>query len=168
MRDICTHIILKNVWTQGVDTWLQPWYVWNDVLHDIRQKIRYRQYPCPTSSVFDTHLSVFVSENIRIRIRIRSYPYSNLNPNKNMKTNMISVIFVRIRSDYIPRFIDEWSQIWRFQLQIVSIRSMRQWKGSKSPTNTKRLPCPHECRRSCNRLMSILAISYEVAPHHYK
>jgi hypothetical protein len=29
----------KNVWTQGVDTWLQPWYVWNDVLHDIRQKI---------------------------------------------------------------------------------------------------------------------------------
>jgi hypothetical protein len=75
--------------------------VWNDVLHDIRQKIRYRQYPCPTSSVFDTQLSVFVSENIRIRIRIRSYPYSNSNPNKNMKTNMISVISVRIRSDYM-------------------------------------------------------------------
>jgi hypothetical protein len=104
-HDICTHIILKNVWTQGVDTWLEPWYVWNDVLHDIRQKIRYRQYPCPTSSVFDTQLSVFVSENIRIRIRIRSYPYSNSNPNKNMKTNMISVISVRIRSDYIPSSI---------------------------------------------------------------
>jgi hypothetical protein len=100
-RDICTHIILKNVWIQGVDKWLQPWYVWNDVLHDIRQKIRYRQYPCLTSSVFDTHLFVFVSENIRIRIR--SYPYSNLNPNKNMKTNMISVISVRIRSDYVPK-----------------------------------------------------------------
>jgi hypothetical protein len=76
--------------------------MWNDVLHDIRQKIRYRQYPCPTSSVFDTQLSVFVFENIRIRICIRSYPYSNSNPNKNMKTNMVSVISVRIRSDYIP------------------------------------------------------------------
>jgi hypothetical protein len=63
-------------------------------------KVRYRQYSCLTSSVFDTHLSVFVSENIRIHIRIRSYPYSN--PNKNMKTNMISVISVCIRSDYIP------------------------------------------------------------------
>jgi hypothetical protein len=81
--------------------------VCNDVLHDIRQKIRYRQYPCPTSSVFDTQLSVFVSENIRIRIRIRSYPYSNSNPNKNMKTNMVSVISVRIRSDYIPNPSDD-------------------------------------------------------------
>jgi hypothetical protein len=98
--DICTHIMLKNVWTQRVDTWLQPWYVWNDVLHGIRQKIRYRQYPCPTSSVFDTQLFVFVFENIRIRIR--SYPYSNPNPNKNIKTNMVSVISVCIRSDYIP------------------------------------------------------------------
>jgi hypothetical protein len=71
-------------------------------IHDIRQKNCYRQYPCPTSSVFDTQLFVFVSENICIRIRIRSYPYSNSNPNKNMKTNMISVISVRIRSDYIP------------------------------------------------------------------
>jgi hypothetical protein len=77
--------------------------VWNDVLHDIRQKIRYRQYSCPISSVFNTHLSVFVSENIRIRIRI--YPYSNSNSNKNMKTNMISVISVRIRSDYIPTLL---------------------------------------------------------------
>jgi hypothetical protein len=76
--------------------------VWNDVLHDIWQKNRYRQYLCPTSSVFDTQLSVFVFENIRIRIRIRSYPYSNSNLNKNMKTNMVSVISVCIRSDYIP------------------------------------------------------------------
>jgi hypothetical protein len=81
--------------------------MWNDVLHDIRQKIRYRQYPCPISSVFDTQLSVFVSENIRICIRIRSYPYSISNPNKNMKTNMVSVISVRIRSDYIPTLDDE-------------------------------------------------------------
>jgi hypothetical protein len=72
--------------------------VWNDVLHDIRQKIHYRQYSCPTSSVFDTHLFVFVSENIHIRIRIRSYPYSNSNLNQNMKTNIISVISVHIRS----------------------------------------------------------------------
>ena len=78
--------------------------MWNDVLHDIRQKIRCRQYPCPTSSIFDSQLSVFVSENIRIRIRIRSYPYSNSNLNKNMKTNMVSEISVRIRSDYIPRW----------------------------------------------------------------
>ena len=102
----------KNVYTQGVDTWLQPWYVCNDVLHDIRQKIRYRQYPCPTSSVFDTQLSVFVFENIRIRICIRSYPYSNSNPNKNMKTNMISVISVHIRSDYIHIPTDQGFEGW--------------------------------------------------------
>ena len=35
-------------------------------------------------------------ENVRICIRIRSYPYSNSNPTKNMKTNMISLIYVRI------------------------------------------------------------------------
>ena len=99
---ICAHIILKNVWTKGGAKWLQLWYVWNGVLHDIRQKIRYRQYPCPTSSVFDTQLSVFVFENIRICIRIRSYPYSNLNPNKNIKINMISLISVCIWSYYTP------------------------------------------------------------------
>jgi hypothetical protein len=100
----------KNVWTQGVDTWLQPWYVWNDVLHGIRQKIRYRQYPCVTNSVFDTQLFLFVSENIRICIRIRSYPYLNSNLYKNIKTNMVSVISVCIRSDYIPspKHIQEW------------------------------------------------------------
>jgi hypothetical protein len=51
---------------------------------------------------FDPRLSAFVFENICICIRIWSYPYSNLNSNKNMKTNMISLIFVRIRSDYTP------------------------------------------------------------------
>jgi hypothetical protein len=66
------------------------------------KNIHYRCYPCPTSSVFDTHLSVFASENIRICIRIRSYPYSNSNPKKNMKTNMVSVKSVCIRSDYTP------------------------------------------------------------------
>jgi len=60
--------------------------------------------------------------NIRYRIRIRilksyiydvdiqsylirydwHYPYSNPNPTRNIKTNMISVIFVRIRSVFIP------------------------------------------------------------------
>ena len=66
------------------------------------KNIRYRRYPCPTSSVFDPRLSVSVFEDIRICIRIRSYPYSHSNPNKNMKTNMISLISVRIRSDYTP------------------------------------------------------------------
>jgi hypothetical protein len=66
------------------------------------KNIRYRRYPCPISSVFDPRLSVFVFENIRICIRIRSYPYSNSNPTKNTKTNMISLISVRIRSDYTP------------------------------------------------------------------
>jgi hypothetical protein len=75
--------------------------VWNGVLYDILQKNRYRRYPCSISSVFDPRLSVFVL-NIRICIRIRSYPYSNSNPNKNMKTNMISLISVRIRFDYTP------------------------------------------------------------------
>jgi hypothetical protein len=64
--------------------------------------IRYRYYPCPISSVFDTHIFVFASENTCICIRIRSYQYLNLNPNKNTKTNMILVMFVRIRSDYTP------------------------------------------------------------------
>jgi hypothetical protein len=36
------------------------------VLHGIRQIICYRLYPCLTSLVFDTQLSVFESENIRI------------------------------------------------------------------------------------------------------
>jgi hypothetical protein len=66
------------------------------------KNIHYRRYPCPISSIFDPRLSVFVFENIRICIRIRSYPYPNSNPTKNMKTNMISLISVRIRSDYTP------------------------------------------------------------------
>jgi len=32
------------------------------------------------------------------------YPYSNPNPTKNMKTNMISMISVRIRSIFIPTY----------------------------------------------------------------
>jgi hypothetical protein len=59
--------------------------------------ICYRRFPCPTSSVFDnypylysiTFIFIFVFKAIRIRIRI-----------KNMKTNIISLIYVRIRSDY--------------------------------------------------------------------
>jgi hypothetical protein len=66
------------------------------------KNIRYRRYPCLISSVFDSRLSVFVFKNIRICIRIRSYPYSNSNPTKNMKTNMISLVSVSIRSDYNP------------------------------------------------------------------
>jgi hypothetical protein len=49
---------------------------------------------CPTSFVFDTQLSVFVSKNIRICIYIRIWIQ------KNMKTNMVLVILVRIQSDY--------------------------------------------------------------------
>jgi hypothetical protein len=64
------------------------------------KNICYRHYPCLSSSVFDPRLSVFVFESIHICICIRRYPYSN--SNKNMKTNMISLIFVRIRSDYTP------------------------------------------------------------------
>ena len=66
------------------------------------KNIHYRRYPCPICSVFDPRLSVFVFENIRICIHIRSYLYSNSNPTKNMKTNIISLISVRIRSDYTP------------------------------------------------------------------
>ena len=70
----------KNVWTKGEVKWLQLWYVWNGVLHDIRQKnslptihvrlVPYLTHDCPylysRTSVF-----VFVFEAIRIRIRIR-------------------------------------------------------------------------------------------------
>jgi hypothetical protein len=51
-------------------------------------------------STIDTQLSIFISE--KIRIRIRSYPYSDSNPNKNIKTNIVSMTSIRIRSDYIP------------------------------------------------------------------
>ena len=63
--------------------------------------------------------------NIRYRIRIQiikshiydvdiqsypirhgwQYPYSNPNPDRNMKTNVISVISVRIRSVFIPGYL---------------------------------------------------------------
>jgi hypothetical protein len=55
----------------GLREWL------NDYNHDMSgmmcytvsdKKIHYRQYLCSSSSVFDTQLSVFVSENICIRI----------------------------------------------------------------------------------------------------
>jgi hypothetical protein len=97
---ICAHIILKNVWTKdGLNDY--NYDMCGMVSYTISDKnIRYRRYSCPISSVFDPRLSVFVFENIRICIRIRSYPYSDSNPTKNMKTNMISLISVRIRSDY--------------------------------------------------------------------
>jgi hypothetical protein len=92
----------KNVWTKdGLNDY--NYDMCGMVSYTISDKnIRYRRYSCPISSVFDPRLSVFVFENIRICIRIRSYPYSNSNPTKNMKTNMISLISVRIRSDYTP------------------------------------------------------------------
>jgi hypothetical protein len=58
----------------------------------------YRRYPCSISSVFDTLLSIFAYENKDICIRIRIYPYSN--SNQKMKINMVSMIFVRIQSNY--------------------------------------------------------------------
>jgi hypothetical protein len=99
---ICAHIILKIF---GLKEGLNDYNydMCGMVSYTISDKnIRYRHYPCPISSVFDPRLSVFVFENIRICIRIRSYPYSNSNLTKNMKTNMISLISVRIRSDYTP------------------------------------------------------------------
>jgi hypothetical protein len=86
------------------------------------KNIRYRRYPCPISSVFDPRLSIFVFENIRICIRIRSYPYSNSNPTKNMKTNMISSISVRIRSDYTPSWMT-WSErrLWPILINLYSL-----------------------------------------------
>jgi len=72
--------------------------------------------------------------NIRYRIRIRifksyiydvdiqlylirhdwHYPYSDLNSTTNMKTNIISVISVRIRSVFIPTWHCGRKQRWRF------------------------------------------------------
>jgi hypothetical protein len=88
------------------------------------KNIRYRRYPCPISSVFNPQLSVFVFENIRICIRIRSYPYSNSNPTKNMKTNIISLISVRIPSDYTPTHHS--SVAWRASSHGHSALSTRQ------------------------------------------
>jgi hypothetical protein len=80
-RSICPHIILKNVWTKGGAKWLQLWYVWNGVLHDIRQKIfvtdAIHVWLVPysthdyTYSYSRTSIFVFVFEAIRIRIRIK-------------------------------------------------------------------------------------------------
>jgi hypothetical protein len=52
------------------------------------KNIRYRRYPCPTSSVFDPRLSIFVFKNIHIYIRSRSYPYLNSKKYEN-KYNFI-------------------------------------------------------------------------------
>jgi hypothetical protein len=75
----------KKVWIQEVDTWLQPWYVWNDVLHGIRQKIvtdniRVRLVPYSTHNYLYLYprTFVFVSEAIRIRIRIRIKMYKQI------------------------------------------------------------------------------------------
>jgi hypothetical protein len=51
-------------------------------------------------SVFERWISASVTEIICICIRKYLYLYSN--PTRIMKTNMISLISVRIRSDYIP------------------------------------------------------------------
>ena len=40
------------------------------------------------------------------------YPYSNPNPDRNMKTNVISVISVRIRSVFIPRWYAWGEKSW--------------------------------------------------------
>jgi hypothetical protein len=82
------------------------------------KNIRYRYYPCPISSVFDTHLSIFASENTRICIKIRSYLYSNSNPKKNMKTNMVLVISVCIRSDYTPKPPGTWLHTYFINMYI--------------------------------------------------
>ena len=57
-----------------------------------------RHYPHSGRSVFDTYLSVFVIKAIRICICIRIYPCSYPNLIENVKTNIILVISVRIRS----------------------------------------------------------------------
>ena len=41
------------------------------------------------------------------------YPYSNPNPNRNTKTNVISVISVRIRSVFIPSADAWWNAVGR-------------------------------------------------------
>jgi hypothetical protein len=53
-------------------------------------------------SVFERWISASVSEIICICICIWNYPYLYSNPTIIMKTNTISSISVRIRSDYIP------------------------------------------------------------------
>lgn len=91
------------------------WFTWKRKESLISNKhIRYRCYTCLTSSIFDTRLSVFVSENIYICIYIRSYPYSNLNPNKIMKAKMDAVISIYIRSNYIHNwgFVCTYSHDW--------------------------------------------------------
>jgi hypothetical protein len=74
---------------------LKEWM--HDYNHDMRGMMSY--------TIYDKK---FVTDNIRIRhttIRmcIREHPYSNLN--KNMKINIVLVISVRIRFDYIPNYI---------------------------------------------------------------
>jgi hypothetical protein len=68
----------------------------------IRKKIQYRRYPRLTNSIFDMRLFIFAYENIHICICIQRYSYSNSNLNKIMKTNIVSVISVRIQSDHTP------------------------------------------------------------------
>jgi hypothetical protein len=110
------------------------------------KNIRYRYYPCPISFVFDTHLSVFASENTRICIRIRSYPYSNSNPNENMKTNMVLVISVRIRSDYTPTRTllgGAWSLFEGLDMSSWELRT-RSNRGSGVPWRSGPIDAPRD------------------------
>jgi hypothetical protein len=64
------------------------------------------RYPTKIFVTDAIHVRLALHRSTTIRICIREHPYlysySNPNPTKNMKTNMISLISVRIRSDYTP------------------------------------------------------------------
>ena len=73
------------------------------------------------------------------------YPYSNPNPDKNMKTNVISVISVRIRSVFIPSNDNDGMSFatihgafngwFVFEKNSVSARNLRSFMISHSQTN---------------------------------
>ena len=68
------------------------YFEWILPLLDILINICARHDSHQVHSVFDTHLFVFVIEEIQIGICIQDYPCSNPNPIKNMKTNTMSTV----------------------------------------------------------------------------
>ena len=86
--------------------WLQQiLYRWMSILLNIQRNIHSWQYPCRTHPVFDIYYSYSYPRQIVVVV---SYPCLTPNPRKNMKTNMISTISVRIQSFCIPIADSQW------------------------------------------------------------
>jgi hypothetical protein len=104
--------LTKVEYTTGVAyVWMKTIRIFSDRIRDrirlegfrsvrIRVRIFNIRY-CIRIRIFKSHIYDIDIQSYHIRHGWH-YPYSNPNPTRNIKTNMISVISVRIRSVFIP------------------------------------------------------------------